>query len=231
MKKTLSLLSIFGSLLLADGTSTYGHSRVIVPKVTAKPIYHRGSSTKSTLNFKADHHSYNEKYRDFNYQKEGYYNRQGYYYGYYDHIGYFYDNIFYMYSLKYTYYDRKHRLKAFNVASRHQRVYRLHYSNSWNREHNYRKEGEMIYGHYDERSPQEKKIEPKEQRVERETPSATQEVVVPINVIVPMNFGQTTYYYHNHDHNYNHYEPYHQYSHQNNHRRVRVHRTTLQQKK
>ncbi len=102
----------------------------------------------SNKKFKKDDHRYEKEYRNFNYQQEGYYSDEGYYYGYYDNQGYFYNNIFFLYNNLYTHYDRMHHRGYFSPSHRHHRRYRYHSVNNWNRVHAYRDPNQIVYGYY-----------------------------------------------------------------------------------
>ena len=45
--------------------------------------------------FRKDDHRYDPRYRNFDYDRLGYSNNKGLYYGYFDHNGYFYNNIYF----------------------------------------------------------------------------------------------------------------------------------------
>lgn len=103
------------------------------------------------LNFRSDDHRYDDRYRNFDYDRYGYADDFGYYYGYFDRTGYFYNNIFFLFDGRYTYYDRLHHRGYFDSHHPHYREYRYHKNNDWNRSRNYRNEREPVYGHYYER--------------------------------------------------------------------------------
>jgi hypothetical protein len=102
--------------------------------------------------FKKDHHRYDKRYSNFDYDRNSYYNDDGYYYGYYDNTGYFYNNIFFDYDSTYTYNDRCHRRGHFRLGYNHRRHYVHHTFNNWNRVHCYRQPNAMVSGHYYDRS-------------------------------------------------------------------------------
>ena len=102
--------------------------------------------------FKKDHHRYDKRYSNFDYDRNSYYNNDGYYYGYYDTTGYFYNNIFFTYNNQYTYNDRYYRRGHFSLGYPHRRHYVYHRFNDWNRVHCYREPNVMVRGHYYDRS-------------------------------------------------------------------------------
>lgn len=82
--------------------------------------------------FAKDDHRYNARYQNFNYDRLGYSNNAGSYYGYYDQNGYFYENRYYDYNTQYTYNDRYNRNGRFDLAGQHNRQYM---NNQWNQSH------------------------------------------------------------------------------------------------
>ena len=108
------------------------------------------------LNFKSDDHRYDNRYRNFDYNRNSYADDFGYYYGYFDRTGYFYNNIFFLFDNGYTYYDRLHRRGHFDSHHPHYRKYKFDKKNDWNRSRNYRNDGEVIYGHYYDRPNNQK---------------------------------------------------------------------------
>jgi hypothetical protein len=112
------------------------------------PIQQRSSTHKK---FKKDHHRYDKRYNNFDYEREGYYSNNDYYYGYYDNRGYFYNNIFFTYNSRYTYHDRHYHLGYFRPSYQHHRVYEYHVINDWNRVHAYREPNQIVYGYYYDR--------------------------------------------------------------------------------
>ena len=86
----------------------------------------------SSQEFRKDDHRYDPRYQNFNYDRLGYSNNEGSYYGYYDRNGYFYDNRYYNYDDYYNYNDRCNRRGAFGLDSRHQREIS---NNRWNQSH------------------------------------------------------------------------------------------------
>lgn len=55
------------------------------------------------INFRSDDHRYDNRYRNFDYNRYGYADDFGYYYGYFDRTGYFYNNIYFLFDNRYTY--------------------------------------------------------------------------------------------------------------------------------
>lgn len=104
------------------------------------------------LNFRSDDHRYDDRYRNFDYDRNGYPDDFGYYYGYFDRTGYFYNNIYFLFDNRYTYYDRLHHRGNFDSHHPHYREYRYHKNNDWNRTRNYRNDREPVFGHYYEKS-------------------------------------------------------------------------------
>ena len=117
-------------------------------KSYTKTVVPSSSNTTDTHSFKSDHHRYDKRFQDFDYDNEAYYNDDGYYYGYYDDTGYFYNNIFFTYNNLYTYDDRRYRRGYFIPRHHHHRAYRHHRINDWNQVHCYREPDHMVYGHY-----------------------------------------------------------------------------------
>ncbi len=171
MKKILFISSVLITSLLADnslGTPITNNTidKVItkqtittetIAKQTPSKTYTK-SYTKTVVptsnnvtdshSFKSDHHRYDKRFQDFDYNNEAYYSDDGYYYGYYDDTGYFYNNIFFTYSNVYTYNDRRYRRGYFIPRHHHHRTYRHHIVNDWNRVHCYREPDHIVYGHY-----------------------------------------------------------------------------------
>jgi hypothetical protein len=146
MKKLIlvSLLTLGSSLFAADiGVSIQ------------TPI---GNGGILGLNIRSDDHRYDNRYRNFDYNRYGYADDFGYYYGYFDRTGYFYNNIFFLFDNGYTYYDRLHRRGYFDSHHPHYRKYKFDKHNDWNRSRHYRNDGEIIYGHYYDRANNQKQI-------------------------------------------------------------------------
>jgi len=98
--------------------------------------------------FRRDDHRYDRRYRNFDYDKHGYYNVDGLYYGYFDKKGYFFNNIYFKYNSKYRYIDRLHKRGYFSPHRHHYRRYIHHVNNDWNRVHQYREPNRIVYGYY-----------------------------------------------------------------------------------
>ena len=113
-------------------------------------------NTNVSVKFKSDDHRYDKKYKSFNYKKNGYFDDYGYYFGYFDKKGYFYNNIFFLYNSKYTYKDRLYKRGSFKHNKAHYRKYVYTKGNNWNKEHKFRKENEIIYGHYHQKESTKK---------------------------------------------------------------------------
>lgn len=111
-----------------------------------------GNGGNIGLNFRSDDHRYDARYRSFDYDRNGYGDDYGYYYGFFDRTGYFYNNIYFLFDSRYTYYDRLHHRGFFDSHHPHYREYRYYKNNNWNKERNYRNDREPVYGHYYERS-------------------------------------------------------------------------------
>jgi hypothetical protein len=108
----------------------------------------QSSKRKFHKTFKKDDHRYNKRYRDFDYDRYGYYNDDGLYFGYFDRRGYFFNNIYFEYNSRYTYRDRLYRRGGFAPHRHHYRRYRYYDYNDWNRVHHYREPNEVVYGYY-----------------------------------------------------------------------------------
>lgn len=100
------------------------------------------------IGVRSDDHRYDSRYKNFNYDRYGYYDDFGYYFGYFDRTGYFFNNIFFLYDSRYSYYDRLHRRGYFRPTHVHYRPYKYHKVNNWNKTHQYREHNRPIYGHY-----------------------------------------------------------------------------------
>lgn len=137
--------------LLAISSSLFAETNVGIRIQT--PI---GSGGILDIGIRSDDHRYDSRYKKFNYNRSGYYDDYGYFYGYFDRIGYFYNNIFFTYDNRYTYYDRLHRRGYFKPNHIHFREYKYHKNNDWNRTHQYREHNQAIYGPYYENSHRQK---------------------------------------------------------------------------
>ena len=98
--------------------------------------------------FRKDDHRYDRRYRNFDYNRYGYYNDDGLYFGYFDRHGYFFNNIYFEYNSRYPYQDRLYRRGYFSPHSHHYRRYIYYSDNDWNRVHRYREPNEIVYGYY-----------------------------------------------------------------------------------
>ena len=158
MKKILILTPFLLSLLFADThlgkpISVSSAEETIVERDSRaeRDVQHlntRVSPDKIKAHFKKDHHRYDKRYSNFNYEDDAYYNDDGYYYGYYDTTGYFFNNIFFSYSRTYTYNDRCYRRGHFRESYPHHRRYIHHNFNNWNQIHCYAEPNHIVYGHY-----------------------------------------------------------------------------------
>lgn len=117
-----------------------------------------GNGGMLDIGFKSDDHRYDNRYRSFDYNRSGYYDDFGYFFGYFDKMGYFYNNIFFTYDNRYTYYDRLHHRGYFKPNKVHYRTYEYHKHNDWNRSHNYKEHKKPIYGPYYERNNDHRKV-------------------------------------------------------------------------
>ena len=136
MKKLIliSLLTLGSSLFAAD-----------IGVRVQTPI---GNNSVLDIGFRSDDHRYDNRYKNFDYNRNGYRDDFGYFYGYFDKVGYFYNNIFFTYDSRYTYYDRLHHRGYFKHNHPHYREYRYHKNNDWNRTRKYREVNKPIYGAY-----------------------------------------------------------------------------------
>lgn len=141
MKKLILITTILLSTIQLSADTTLG------VRVSA-PI---GNGVVN-IGFRTDNHRYDKRYKKFNYDRYGYTDDYGYYFGYFDRTGYFYNNIFFLYNNRYTYRDRLHRKGYFRPSHVHYRPYKYHKKNNWNKKHKFRKHNHPIYGHYYEKS-------------------------------------------------------------------------------
>lgn len=107
-----------------------------------------GNNSMIDINFRSDDHRYDNRYKNFDYNRKAYRDDFGYYFGYFDRTGYFYNNIFFLYDNRYSYNDRLHLRGYFKPSHPHYREYRYHKNHDWNRSRKYRNDREPIYGHY-----------------------------------------------------------------------------------
>lgn len=156
MKKLIliSLLTVGSSLFAAD----------IGIRITT-PI---GNNTNLDIGFRSDDHRYDNRYKNFDYHRNGYYDDFGYFYGYFDRYGYFYNNIYFVYDNRYTYYDRLHHRGYFKPNRGHYRTYRYHDHNDWNRKHQFREVNKPIYGAYYDRNYNKQRIVEKQYNNKKE---------------------------------------------------------------
>lgn len=110
------------------------------------------------IGFKSDDHRYDDRYRNFDYQRSSYADNYGYYYGYFDRYGYFYNNIYFNYDSRYTYHDRLNHRGYFKPNVVHYRTYEYHKNNDWNRNHQYREQKRPIYGPYYEKNSDRRNV-------------------------------------------------------------------------
>jgi len=127
--KIVSLLSI--SILFFIGCTNYPVNN-IPPKTTF--VKEEVKQKENDVSIEKTDHRYDARYQNFNYDRLGYSNNMGSYYGYYDRNGYFYDNMYYNYDNRYTYQDRYNRQGYFDMNMEHNRDYNR--SNGWNQSHN-----------------------------------------------------------------------------------------------
>lgn len=105
MKKFI-FMALFGSTLFGD--TSLG---III------------NSSNNNTPFPPNDHRYQQQYRDFDYNRDGYYDDFGLYFGFFNATGYFLNNIFFEYRDGYSYYDRLHRRGYFAPKVRHPRYY------------------------------------------------------------------------------------------------------------
>jgi hypothetical protein len=157
MKKIILVSSLLTTFILADShlgkriSTSHAQEEIIQNHGSSQehqPLETRVSPKNVKRSFKKDHHRYDKRYSNFNYDRNGYYNDEGFYFGYYDTTGYFYNNIFFAYNSNYTYNDRHYRRGFFRVGHRHLRPYVYHSFNDWNRVHCYREPNVIVRGHY-----------------------------------------------------------------------------------
>ena len=129
MKKAL-LLSLF--VLVFIGCSNNYPTYKIPPKQKTSVKEEKKEPTLTSKAISKDDHRYDERYANFNYDRLGYSNNSGGYYGYYDRDGYFYNNQYYPYNDRYRYEDRYYRRGLFDREREYNRGY---IDNQWNRNH------------------------------------------------------------------------------------------------
>jgi len=149
MLKSILITTLVATTLLIADNSYLGK---IVSKGTP-PQQVKNQKVKKIKKFRKDNHRYDKRYRDFDYDRYGYYNNDGFYFGYFDRGGYFFNNIYFEYDSRYTYRDRYYRRGYFEPSYHHYR--RCNYNNDWNRGHRYREATNIIvYGNYYENRPE-----------------------------------------------------------------------------
>ena len=127
-----------------------------------------GNNSMIDINFRSDDHRYDNRYKNFDYNRNGYRDDFGYFYGYFDRVGYFYNNIFFTYDSRYTYYDRLHHRGYFKPNKVHYRTYRYHDHNDWNRKHQFREVNKPIYGAYYDKNYNKQRIVEKQYNNKKE---------------------------------------------------------------
>jgi len=141
MLKSILITTLVATTILVADNSYLGK---IVSKGTPPQ---QVKKVKKTKKFRKDDHRYDKRYRDFDYDRNGYYNNDGFYFGFFDRNGYFFNNIYFEYDSRYSYRDRYYRRGYFEPSYHHYR--RCNYDNDWNRGHRYREPTNIIvYGNY-----------------------------------------------------------------------------------
>ncbi|HIM94923.1 MAG TPA: hypothetical protein EYM49_07855 [Campylobacterales bacterium] len=153
MKRVLLISTIFAitslfsdSVIISDERPTFQKRHTFNKTIKSEKPNKQSSSYHRK--FKRDHHRYDKRYSSFNYDRDSYYDNEGYYYGYYDNSGYFFNNIFFEYNAQYSYHDRLYLRGYFQPHHKHRRVYRYHTVNNWNRVHCYREPNVIVSGYY-----------------------------------------------------------------------------------
>jgi hypothetical protein len=150
MLKVAMIITFLVAVLVGDNVSLGEQiSKGVVKKVKKKVT----KKVKKTYKFRKDDHRYDKRYRDFDYDRYGYYNDDGFYFGYFDRRGYFFNNIYFEYNSRFSYPDRLYRRGPFAPCVHHYRRYRYHRDNDWNRVHRYREPNIIVYGNYYENAP------------------------------------------------------------------------------
>jgi len=156
MLKSILITSLMATtLLIADNTYL---GTPIIKNTQHQKV--KKSKLKRTRSFKKDDHRYNKRYRNFDYDRNGYYNDDGFYFGFFDRNGYFYNNIYFEYNSQYGYTDRFYRRGYFEPSHHHYRRYTYYRDNDWNRVHQYREPDVIIYNNYYESQPEPYYYEP-----------------------------------------------------------------------
>lgn len=142
---TSSLLSLLFSGCLNTPTST---DKVKVNPIPPKKTYVTEESsathTSKQKRFRSDDHRFDDRYRNFDYDRYGYYSNNGLYYGYFDENGYFYNNMYFTYDQNHTYAQRYQRIGPFSPDEENIRVYLYHPTNDWNKEHHYAQPNQYV---------------------------------------------------------------------------------------
>jgi len=149
MLKVIIIVSIFAMILSADSAKL----GVQINKGDKKTKIVKHKKSKKIKKFRKDNHRYDKRYRDFDYDRYGYYNDDGFYFGFFDRRGYFFNNIYFEYNSRYTYIDRLYMRGYFSPHRHHYRRYRYYRDNNWNRVHCYREPNVIVYGNYYENEP------------------------------------------------------------------------------
>jgi len=149
LKSILIITLVATTLLIADNP--------YLGKPISKGTQHKEvkkTKVKKTKKFRKDDHRYDKRYRDFDYDRNGYYNDDGFYFGFFDRLGYFYNNIYFEYTSQYGYNDRLYRRGYFENSHHHYRRYNYYRDNDWNSVHRYREPNIIVYGNYYENQPE-----------------------------------------------------------------------------
>ena len=151
MLRVMLTISIFFTILVSDTINTKLGTPISNTDKKIKRL--KDTKIKKSKKFRKDDHRYDKRYRDFDYDRYGYYNDDGFYFGFFDRRGYFFNNIYFEYNAQYTYNDRLYRRGYFAPYRHHYRRYRYHRDNDWNRVHCYREPNIVVYGNYYESPP------------------------------------------------------------------------------
>jgi len=112
--------------------------------VASEPLAGNKSAKRA---IRRDDHRFDDRYRNFDYDRYGYYTDNGLYYGYFDRDGYFYNNMYFTYDQNHTYAQRYQRIGPFSPDEENIRVYLYHPTNDWNKEHDYARPNQYV-GHF-----------------------------------------------------------------------------------
>ncbi|HHD80250.1 MAG TPA: hypothetical protein ENK99_01380, partial [Campylobacterales bacterium] len=113
MLKPILITSLMATTLLIADNPYLGKP---ITKITQDK---KVKKTKKSKKFRKDDHRYDKRYRDFDYDRYGYYNNDGFYFGFFDRNGYFYNNIYFEYNSRYSYRDRYYRRGYFEPSYHH----------------------------------------------------------------------------------------------------------------